>query len=155
MGEGGVGAQGAVCEFVHRQGESLLDYLQSWRKVDKNNPTEFGHAMAELGITMIAGYSPQARGRCERVFRTLRGRLPRELEEAGITEMEEANKFVEKKFLSAHNRRFMTEPMEEGSDFVELLGAQLDDILREEGESGRQRRLRELQGETLAGSSCG
>ena len=98
-------------------------------KVDKNKPTEFGRAMAELGITMIAGYSPQARGRCERVFRTLQGRLPRELEEAGITEMEEANEFMEKKFLSAHNRKFMTEPMEEGSDFVELLGAQLDDIL--------------------------
>ncbi|MYA63756.1 MAG: hypothetical protein F4139_12820 [Gemmatimonadetes bacterium] len=59
--------------------------------MDKDNPTQFGRAMAELGIEMIAGYSPQARGRSERLFGTLQGRLPQELAKAGITGMDEGN----------------------------------------------------------------
>ena len=59
--------------------------------MDKDKPTHFGRAMGDLGIEMIAGYSPQARGRSERSFATLQGRLPQELARAGITEMEEAN----------------------------------------------------------------
>ena len=97
--------------------------------VDKENLTQFGRAMAELGITMIVGRSPQGRGRCERAFRTLQGRLPRELAERGVTKMEEANEFIEEKFLAAFNRKFMTEPLEEVSAFVPLLGVELDDIL--------------------------
>ncbi len=53
-------------------------------RVDKENPTQFGRAMAELGILMIPGYSPEARGRSERMFGTLQGRLPAELRERGI-----------------------------------------------------------------------
>ena len=53
-------------------------------RVDKENPTQFGRAMAELGVVMIAAYSPQARGRSERMFGTLQGRLPQELREEGI-----------------------------------------------------------------------
>ena len=65
-------------------------------KVDKDKPTQFGRAMGDLGIEMIAGYSPQARGRSERFFATLQGRLPQELARAGITEMEEANDFLKR-----------------------------------------------------------
>ena len=98
--------------------------------VDKENLTHFGRAMKELGITMIVGRSPQGRGRCERAFRTLQGRVPRELEEAGITKMEEANEFMADKFLASYNRRFMVEPLEEGSEFVALhKEVNLDDIL--------------------------
>ena len=50
--------------------------------------------MGELGIEMIAAYSPQARGRSERLFGTLQGRLPQELARAGITDMDEANEFL-------------------------------------------------------------
>ena len=48
-------------------------------------PTQVGRALAHLGIEHIAAYSPQARGRCERVFQTLQDRLPKELALAGIT----------------------------------------------------------------------
>ena len=52
-------------------------------KVDKANPTPFGRAMAQLGIEMIPAYSPEARGRSERAFRTHQDRLVRELEVTG------------------------------------------------------------------------
>ena len=48
--------------------------------------------MIELGILTIPGYSPEARGRSERMFETLQGRLCAELSELGIVEMEEANR---------------------------------------------------------------
>ena len=44
--------------------------------VDKNNLTQLGRAMKQLGVEMIPGYSPEARGRSERAFRTHQGRLP-------------------------------------------------------------------------------
>lgn len=97
--------------------------------MDKENPTQFGRAMRELGVVMIPGYSPEARGRSERMFRTLQGRLPAELAERGIEDMEEANKFLSKGFVEDFNGRFTVGAAEEGSGFVPLLGAGLDDIL--------------------------
>ena len=88
-------------------------------KVDKNQPTEFGRAMAELGIEMIPGYTPQARGRSERLFGTVQGRLPQELARAGVTEMEEANAFFAT-FWPRFNASFAVRPKEERSAFVPL-----------------------------------
>ena len=98
-------------------------------RVDKENPTQFGRAMGELGVVMIAAYSPQARGRSERMFGTLQGRLPQELREAGITQMEEANEFLADKFIGAFNEKFSVEAREEGSAFVPPLGVSLENIL--------------------------
>ena len=100
-------------------------------KVDKGNPTQFGRAMAELGIEMIAGYSPQARGRSERLFGTLQGRLPQELAKAGITDMDAANEFL-RAFWPRFNATFAIEPKEPESAFAPLLPsmkAELADIL--------------------------
>ena len=60
-------------------------------KVDKHRLTQVGRAMKELGVQMIAAYSPQARGRSERSFRTWQGRLPQELRLVGISTVEGAN----------------------------------------------------------------
>ena len=98
-------------------------------RVDKDNPTQFGRAMAELGVVMIPGYSPEARGRSERMFGTLQGRLPQELREEGITGMEEANRFIAGGFIEDFNRRFMVAPTEQGEAFVPLFDAKLDNIL--------------------------
>src|SRR2546429_9265442 len=54
-------------------------------KVSRTQLTQVGRALAQLGIEHIAAYSPEARGRSERVFRTLQDRLPKELRLAGIT----------------------------------------------------------------------
>ena len=75
-------------------------------KVDKDNPTQFGRAMAQLGIEMIPAYSPQACGRSERSFRTLQDRLPKELREADITDRVAANRFLKRTFIRAYNREF-------------------------------------------------
>ncbi len=97
-------------------------------KVDKDNPTQVGRALAQLGIELIAAYSPEARGRSERMFGTLQKRLPQELRLHGITTMAEANRFLKEDYLPRHNVRFAVPPEGEGSAFVPFAGA-LEDIL--------------------------
>jgi hypothetical protein len=87
--------------------------------------------MARLGIEMIPAYSPQARGRSERMFRTHQGRLPKELRGAGIGDMGAANRYLNEVYLAAFNDEFMQPAIEEGSAFVPWIGADLDDYLCE------------------------
>ena len=99
-------------------------------KVAKDKRTQVGRALHQLGIEHIAAYSPQARGRSERTFGTLQDRLVKELSLAGITEIEAANRFIEKSYLPDHNRRFATEPELQDSAFVPLVPPeQADNIL--------------------------
>jgi transposase InsO family protein len=98
-------------------------------KVDQAHLTQFGRAMRQLGIEMIPAYSPQARGRSERIFRTLQDRLPKELQAAGIGTMVQANRFLKRAFLRAYNREFAVAATEPGSAFVPWVGANLADIL--------------------------
>ena len=76
----------------------------------------------------LAAYSPEARGRSERMFGTLQKRLPQELRLAGITDMAGANRFLKELFLPQHNARFATPAGDQGSAFVPFTGT-LDDIL--------------------------
>jgi transposase len=92
-------------------------------RVDKDNPTQVGRALAQLGIELIAAYSPEARGRSERMFGTLQKRLPQELRLAGITTMAEANRFLEEVFWPAHNARFARPAEAAGSAFVAFAGS--------------------------------
>jgi transposase len=98
-------------------------------KVDRVNLTQFGRAMAQLGIEMIPAYSPEARGRSERAFGTLQDRLPKELAEAAITEVAAANRFLQRRFVPAYNREFAVAATEAGSAFVPWIGGNLNDIL--------------------------
>jgi len=122
-------AKGLFSSFYSDRGSHYWHTPQAGGKVDKSNPTQFGRAMNELGIGMIAAYSPEARGRSERMFGTLQGRLPNELALYGITEMAAANRFLKEEFLPDFNSRFTVEATEQGSAFVPLLNAKLDDIL--------------------------
>lgn len=101
-------------------------------KVDKGRPTQFARAMKQLGIEMIPAYSPQARGRCERAFKTHQDRLTKELAMEGITDMEEANRYLEEIYRPAFNDEFCVKPAEEEDLFVDWVGANLDDILCEQ-----------------------
>jgi transposase len=74
--------------------------------VDKTRPTQVGRALAYLGIEHIAAYSPEARGRSERMFGTLQDRLPKELALAGIDDIAAANRFIAEVYLPRHNARF-------------------------------------------------
>jgi transposase len=98
-------------------------------KIDKDNPTQVHRALRQLGIELIPAYSPEARGRSERMFGTLQGRLPQELRLAGITDMDAANRFLAEVYLPAHNRRFRGTPAEPESTFVAWRGSRLADIL--------------------------
>jgi transposase len=123
--------KGLCCTFYTDRGSHYWHTPKAGGKVDKNNPTQFGRAMNQLGIEMIAAYSPQARGRSERAFKTHQDRLVKELELHGITTMEEANKYLEKVYRPAFNARFTEKSAEEGSAFVPWIGGNLDDYLSE------------------------
>jgi transposase len=101
-------------------------------KVDKVRLTQFGRAMRQLGITMIPAYSPEARGRCERMFGTHQERLPKELKLAGITRMSAANRYLREIYLPSFNLEFSVPSREDGSVFVEWVGGDIDDILCEQ-----------------------
>jgi hypothetical protein len=89
-----------------------------------------GRALDQLGIEYIAAYSPEARGRSERMFGTLQERLPKELKLAGITEIDVANRFLREVYLPAHNARFARSPQIAEIAFVTLADpAPLADIL--------------------------
>lgn len=120
---------GLFSSFYSDRGSHYWHTPTAGGKVDRTNPTQFGRAMAQLGITMIAAYSPQARGRSERMFRTLQGRLPKELALHGITDMVEANRYLSDRFVPEFNRRFTVKAAAQGTAFVPLLGTNLDEIL--------------------------
>ena len=71
--------------------------------------SQFGRALGELGIELIAAHSPQAKGRVERLFKTVQDRLVKELRLTGIATLEAANQFVEA-WLPSYNRRFAVQP---------------------------------------------
>jgi hypothetical protein len=72
--------------------------------------SQFGRALSELGITWIAAHSPQAKGRIERLFKTLQDRLVKEMRLAGIASIEAANHFLETRFLPEWEQRFTVAP---------------------------------------------
>jgi transposase len=74
--------------------------------VDKDRLTQVGRALKQLGIEHIPAYSPEARGRSERMFGTLQDRLIKELAKAGIADIDAANAFIAAVYLPAHNARF-------------------------------------------------
>jgi len=108
-------------------------------KVDKSQPTQVGRALAQLGITHIPSYSPEARGRIERVFGTLQNRLPPELRVAGVKTVAAANRYLTEHFVPDYNARFAVAAAEPGSAFVPYVGRPLTDILcvQEDRQVGR------------------
>jgi transposase len=97
--------------------------------VDKGRLTQVGRALDRLGIEHIPAYSPEARGRSERMFGTLQGRLPKELTLAGVTDAEAANRFIAEVYLPEHNARFARPPAIAESAFVAADPGQLAETL--------------------------
>jgi transposase len=96
--------------------------------VSKTHLTQVGQVLKRLGIEHIPSYSPQGRGRCERMNGTLQGRLVNELTLAGSRSLEDANTYIRDCYLAIHNQAFSVEPRETASAFVALDGADLDEI---------------------------
>lgn len=122
---------GLFSSFYTDRGSHYWTTNTAGDKVNKQQLTQFGRAMQQLNIQMIPAYSPEARGRSERMFGTLQKRLPQELKLAGIKDIDAANKFLKEKFIPEFNRRFKIKPQEAESAFVPWVNANmnLDDIL--------------------------
>jgi transposase len=107
---------------------------QAGGPVDRTHLTQVGRALARLGIEHIGAYSPQARGRSERLNRTVQGRLVNELALAGITTPGAANVYLTERFLPDYDAEFAHPPADPTSAFVPLHGVELDTLLCEQEE---------------------
>jgi len=97
--------------------------------VDKTRLTQVGRALARLGIEHIPAYSPQARGRSERLNRTLQDRLVNELRVAGIATIPAANAYLREVFLPQHNATFSHAPRDPEPAWVTIGDLDLDQVL--------------------------
>ncbi len=108
---------GLFCSLYSDRGSHFFVTVKEGAKVEKHRLTQVGRAMKELGVQMIAAYSPQARGRSERSFGTWQGRLPQELRLAGITTVEGANAFLRDRYIGEFNSKFKVAAGEKGTAF--------------------------------------
>jgi transposase len=97
--------------------------------VDRTQLTQVGRALDRLGIEHIAAYSPQARGRSERLNRTFQDRLVNELRVAQITTLAAANAYLRDRFIPDYNATFTCAPADPASAFVTIGRVDLDQIL--------------------------
>ena len=113
-----VAVHGLFCALYTDRGSHYFHTPAAGGKVSRTLLTQVGRALAQLGIEHIAAYSPEARGRSERAFRTLQDRLPKELRLAGISDAETANRWLAEVYLPAYNARFAVAAEQDGSAFV-------------------------------------
>ena len=107
-----------------KEPESLEEQLRGRR-----DPTQFGRALQELGIELILAYTPQAKGRVERLFGTLQDRLVSEMRLAGATTAQQANNILWR-LLPGFNRRFGVCAAQQGSAYRQLSAdLSLDSVL--------------------------
>lgn len=120
--------KGIFCALYSDRASHFFLTPKAGEAVDKQTLTQVGRALRDLGIQLIPAYSPQARGRSERSFRTWQGRLPQELRLRRIDTLETANHFLEDEYIAEFNRRFTVESELEGTAFVTCHRNDLDRI---------------------------
>lgn len=122
-------------EYYGKPNSIYLDRHSTYKVNHKNALDEvmlsqFERACKELGIEVIHAYSPQAKGRVERLFNTLQDRLVKELRLRGISTINEANVFLEKEFTPKFNKRFTVKPRQSANLHFALSSKEdLDQIL--------------------------
>ena len=122
-------AHGLFGSFYTDRGSHYFFTPKAGGEVDKKQLTQVGRALSQLGIRHIPSYSPEGRGRMERVWGTLQQRWPPALRHAGIRTMEAGNVYLRETLVPEYNARFGKEPMEEGTAFVAYEGRPLEDVL--------------------------
>jgi transposase len=134
-----IAAKGLFRTFYTDRGSHYFFTPKAGGKVDKTKLTQVGRALQQLGITHIPSYSPEARGRMERVFGTLQNRLPQELRLEKIVTVEAANRYLKEQFMPDYNARFAVPAAETGSAFIPYAGRPLEDVLcvQEDRQVGR------------------
>ena len=118
--------RGVFCSLYSDRASHFFVTPQAGGKIDPERLTQLGRALKELGIKMIPAYSPQARGRMERSYRTWQGRFPQELRIRKIQDVDAANRFLEQDYAAEFNRRFTVPAEGQGSAFVRTRRKDLD-----------------------------
>lgn len=120
-----VAKEGIFCSLYSDRASHFWLTPKAGEPVDRQSLTQVGRALRELRITMIPAYSPQARGRSERSFRTWQGRLPQELRIRNINTVEAANRFL-KSYVREFNKRFAVPAADpEATAFVPFISTDL------------------------------
>src|SRR5262249_59675851 len=114
--------QGWFCALYSDRASHFFVTSKAGEPVDRRQLTQVGRALRDLDIQMIPAYSPQARGRSERNFKTWQGRLPQELRSHGIGTVEAANQFLRNHYIAEFNTRFRVAAAEPGTAFVQTHG---------------------------------
>ncbi len=120
---------GRFCEIYHDCGSHFGKTSLAGKGPDEEQNGQVSRALGVLGIKQIFARSPQARGRSERAFGTIQGRLPQELRLAGIRDYDSANAYLQKTFVPKFNRKFTVKPAQDESAFVPLVGIDLKLLL--------------------------
>lgn len=120
--------KGIFCSLYTDRAGHFFHTPKAGEPVDRQALTQVGRALRELRIKLIPAYSPQARGRSERSFRTWQGRLPQELRIRNITTLEEANRFLQEEYIQEFNRKFAVQAKEQGTAFVPCVRDDLDRV---------------------------
>jgi transposase len=115
-----VESQGWFSSIYSDRASHFFKTPKAGQSVDTRDVTQVGRAMRDLGIRMIPGYSPQARGRGERSFGTWQGRLPQELRLRGIQTLDEANTFLHQTYIAEFNSKFTVAAAESGTAFMPI-----------------------------------
>jgi transposase len=113
-----IAERGLFCALYTDRGSHYFYTPKAGAKVSKTHQTQVGRALSHLGIEHIAAYSPQARGRSERMFGTLQGRLPKDLRLAGIRTVEAANAWLKAHYMAEHNAAFAITAEQQGTAFI-------------------------------------
>jgi transposase len=111
---------GRFCELYTDRGSHFCRTTTAGAPPDEAQHGQVARALEALGIRHIRARSPEARGRSERTFGTIQGRLPHALRLHGITDYAAANHYLETSFVPAFNRRFTVRPAQTGSAFTRL-----------------------------------
>jgi hypothetical protein len=121
-----IAVHGLFCSLYTDRGAHYFHTPKGGERASRTHKTQVGRALPQLGIEHIPSYSPQARGRSERAFRTLQDRLPKELRLAGIADVEAATQWLREHYIGESHRSLAR------------------DTLRHRGAHGRQRQHHRL-----------
>jgi len=121
---------GRFGEFYTDRGSHFCRTTKSEAGPDEVQLGQVARVLKTLGIRHILARSPEARGRSERAFETIQGRLPQELALAGIRDYgPDADRYLEQRFVPDFNRRFTVTPTEPENAFTPLVGVDLELLL--------------------------
>ena len=120
---------GRFCELYTDRGSHFCLTDRAGGDPAEEQHGQVSRVLRTLGIRHILARTPEARGRSERCFGTLQGRLPQELRLQQIRDYQAANRFIEQHFIADFNRRFTVVPRERGSAFTPVAALDLDLIV--------------------------